>query len=302
MAPPLPTEPAGSSSNSEPAGSSSNSEPAGSSSNSEPAGSPSSDPRSDPWAALTEELDNWAAAHRQATFWWRDDDAALATAPLAQLIALAVRTEVPLALAVIPKNMAEDLGTCLAGASGVSVIQHGFAHINHARQKGRGAWELGADRPPATVFADLTSGYEILHRTFANRFVPLLVPPWNRIDAAITKGLPAVGIHALSTFGPRRAAAPAPGVIQINAHCDPVKWKGGAHFTGTARAIDDLVGHLRDRRMGSADADEPTGLLTHHLELDADCWAFVEAALTHIASHSAARWLSIAALVPGGAP
>ena len=255
-----------------------------------------------PWSDLTHELDRWAAARRQATFWWRDDDAALATAPLQQLIALALRTAVPLALAVIPKSMTQDLGPCLGSAPGVSVVQHGFAHINHARQKGRGAWELGADRPPPTVFADLTAGYERLHRVFGDRFVPLLVPPWNRIDAAITQGLPAVGLHGLSTFGPRKLSHPVPGLVQINAHCDPVKWKGGAHFTGTARAIDDIVGHLRDRRLGRADAHEPTGLLTHHLELDDECWEFVEAALTHISAHPAASWLSIAELVEAGAP
>lgn len=265
----------------------------------EPPGSPS---QPFPWSDLTQELDRWAAARRQATFWWRDDDAAKPTATLRQLIALAEGAGVPLALAVIPKAMSEDLAACLAPAPGVLVVQHGFAHTNHARQKGRGAWELGADRPPATVFAELAAGYEILRGAFGDRFVPLLVPPWNRIDDAITKGLPAVGLHALSTFGPRPVAVPAPGVVQINAHCDPVKWKGGAHFTGTARAIDDIVAHLRDRRVGSVDADEPTGLLTHHLELDQDCWDFVEAVLHHISDHRAARWLSIAEPVAAGAP
>jgi len=249
-----------------------------------------------PWSALTGELDKWAAAGRQATFWWRDDDAASVTPALQRLVATAGAAAAPLALAVIPRHMTADLPACLAPVPGISVVQHGFAHINHA-QKGQGAWELGLHRPPATVFAELSTGLKSLQGAFAEHFVPLVVPPWNRIDAAIVAGLPAVGLHALSTFGPRPAPAPAPGVIQINTHCDPIKWKGGAHFTGTGRAIDDIVGHLRDRREGRADAGEPTGLLTHHLDLDEACWTFVETLLTHIRTHPAARWRSIADLV-----
>lgn len=253
-----------------------------------------------PWLALTGELDQWAAADRLAAFWWRDDDAAALTPALERLVATAVRARAPLALAVIPKDMAADLPITLAPAPHVSVVQHGFAHINYA-QKGQGAWELGLHRPLATVFADLAAGFRTLRSAFADRFVPLVVPPWNRIDPAITEILPDVGLHGLSTFGPRPARSPAPGVVQINTHCDPIKWKGGARFTGTARAIDDLVAHLRDRREGHADADEPTGLLTHHLDLDEECWVFVETLLTQIGAHPAACWRSVGELLDGAA-
>ncbi len=255
------------------------------------------EPTADPWRVLGEELDLWAAAGRQATLWWRDDDAAEVTPALARLVALSTQASAPLALAVIPQPMRADLPACLAVAPWVTVIQHGFAHVNHARRKGEGAWELGLHRPAATVFADLAAGFQCLADAFQDRFAPLVVPPWNRIDAAITRGLPDVGLRGLSTFGPRAAVSPAPGVVQINAHCDPIKWKGGARFTGTARALDDIVGHLRDRRQGHVDAGEPTGLLTHHLDLDAAGWQFVEQLLAYAAHHRAARWLAIAEIL-----
>ncbi len=81
-------------------------------------------------------------------------------------------------------------------------------------------------------------------------------------------------------------------MVQVNAHCDPIRWKQGRRFAGTGRALDDLVGHLAARRKGTADPAEPTGLVTHHLALDPPAWAFVGELLRRTSAHPAARWLS----------
>ena len=80
--------------------------------------------------------------------------------------------------------------------------------------------------------------------------------------------------------------------MQVNGHCDPITWKGGARFAGTDKALADLIGHLRARRTGAADPDEPTGLVTHHLALDEPAWEFVALLLRHTTAHPAARWQS----------
>ncbi|HEX2116752.1 MAG TPA: hypothetical protein VHM01_20290, partial [Alphaproteobacteria bacterium] len=54
------------------------------------------------WTALTEELDQWRAAGRAATFWWRDDDATAPSGALDRLLALHQKYATPLAIAVIP--------------------------------------------------------------------------------------------------------------------------------------------------------------------------------------------------------
>ncbi|HYC14539.1 MAG TPA: hypothetical protein VEC75_09825, partial [Stellaceae bacterium] len=89
---------------------------------------PSSSRESD-WSDLEAELDRWSGAGRQATFWWRDDDAVAATAALARLLALAEGA--PLALAVVPGNAEPSLAAALAGAPSVRVVQHGWRHLNH---------------------------------------------------------------------------------------------------------------------------------------------------------------------------
>lgn len=244
------------------------------------------------WAALAAELDRWALDGRLATFWWRDDDATDATPALERLLALAAAHGVALALAVIPADATAALADRLATAEGVTVLQHGWAHRNHAPPGARKA-ELGDDRPVAAALADLDRGRDRLAALFGpgGRFDPaLLVPPWNRAGPAVSRALRARGV-ALSRFGGR----PAGDRLRIDAHVDPVAWKAPATgryrpFLGEEAALGQAIGHLMARRAGTADRWEATGLLTHHLVHDAETWAFVARFVATIAAHPAAAW------------
>ncbi len=242
------------------------------------------------WAGLTEELDRWAAADSLATFWWRDDDAAEPAPALERLLDLGAAFGVPLALAVVPGRSTPDLPACLAGSQDVSVIQHGWRHVNHAN-RGEGAWELGDHRPLAEVESDLEAGHRWLADAFGARFLPVLAPPWNRISARVKERLPALGFRGLSTFGARTRKTAVPGLVEVNAHCDPVKWKQGPRFAGTGRSLDDLTSHLQARRTGAADPAEPTGIVSHHLDFDGAAWAFAGELLRRTRAHPAALWL-----------
>jgi hypothetical protein len=243
------------------------------------------------WQRLSEELDQWATAGAVASFWWRDDDAAEATPALERLLALRRETFVPLALAVVPGKLSPSLVRRLAGCDGVRVLQHGWRHANHAG-KGEGAWELGDHRPLAEIGAELTVGRQRLAEAFGSRFLPVMVPPWNHISERTTVALPGLGFTGLSTFGARASAASTPGLIQVNGHCDPIKWRPSARFAGTGKALADLAGHLEARRTGAADSAEPTGLVTHHLALDEPAWEFVALLLRRTSTHPAAGWRS----------
>lgn len=262
-----------------------------------------------PWDALRAELDAWADAGRTATFWWRDDDAVEPTPALDRLCALAGAAGVPLALAVIPAHATAALARALdahpGGRPGVSVIQHGWSHANHA-PPGAKKTELGAERPADAVLAELAAGRERLAALFGGRFVAALAPPWNRIAPAVPARLPEAGLVGLSTHAARGPARP--GLTQVNTHLDPVDWHGagaapgGARaFLGDAAALAPALAHLAARRAGTADPDEPTGLLTHHLVMDEATWTFAERFLTVTRAHPAARWLDAPALFAGDA-
>ncbi|MGE0733432.1 MAG: polysaccharide deacetylase family protein [Alphaproteobacteria bacterium] len=252
---------------------------------------------SEPFDALIRELDAWGNASRVATLWWRDDDAVEDTYALRRLLALAEAHDAPVALAAIPALVKPTLSDALRTARRASILQHGYAHINHApRGAGNGAWELGPHQPKPVVLAELQRGRDILDAQFGPRFVPAITPPWNRIDPALFTELSRLGFIGVSTFGARAAIYPVEGFIQANCHIDIVKWKRDRQFVGAARAVADIVAHLAARREARSDPDEPTGLLTHHLALDDAAWDFFEALARTLKSHSAARWLTAAGI------
>ena len=242
------------------------------------------------WAALTRELDRWAEAGRRAGLWWRDDDIERPDPALSRLIALAQGVRVPLALAVIPATASAALAPLFAPHDNIALLQHGYAHRNHAADGAKKA-ELGTERPLALAVGELGMGRQRLDALFGTRAVAALVPPWNRIAPGLVPMLPELGYTGLSTYGARRRPAPVRGLAQVNTHVDIVDWRTSRGFVGTAAALTLLLGHLSARRNGTADGAEPTGLLTHHRVHDKACWRFLDALFAHTAGHPGARWL-----------
>ncbi len=241
------------------------------------------------WDSLTRELDRWADAGRIATLWWRDDDAERASLELDRLLDLAESHRLGPAIAVIPAGLDEDVQPRLARVPRLAVLQHGFRHASHA-PSGAKKTELGPERPAEAVAAELVHGREQLGRLFGQRFLPILVPPWNRIAEMHVPTLPGLGFQGLSTFGGRRTAFPLPGLLQVNTHIDPVDWTA-RRFLGLGAALGLAIDHLEARRLGRLDAAEPTGLLTHHRMHDGETWAFLSKFFQHTCRHPAARWL-----------
>ncbi|HVE49302.1 MAG TPA: hypothetical protein VNG69_06740 [Casimicrobiaceae bacterium] len=248
------------------------------------------------FAPLARELDQWRARECQATLWWRDDDATCDSPQLRYLVALAQGEDAPIALAAIPAAIKPSLAAAIDHCAQVTIVQHGYAHHNHAPVGERG-WELGAHRPLVSMLAELSEGRRVLEEEFGDRFVPMLVPPWNRIDASVVASLPATGMVALSTFGPRAQRHAANGVAYCNTHVDPIAWKSGRTFIGGEKVVARIVDHLTARREGRLDADEATGLLTHHLNFDAPAFAFLAQLLAWTRTRGEVRWLDARELI-----
>ena len=242
------------------------------------------------WELLSRELDAWQAADRRATLWWRDDDACRDSPALQRLLAIARAQRIPVVIAAVPATADATLAAAIESSSQATIVQHGFAHRNHAAAGERSA-ELGSHRLLAARIDELGRGRDVLARLFAGRFAPVLVPPWNRIAEDLPARLPAAGFSGLSCFGPRANAWRAPGLLQVNAHVDLIAWRRDRAFIGEETALERLVAQLRARRMGDVDTAEPTGVLTHHLAFGDAAFAFVDALAARTRAHAAVAWL-----------
>ena len=237
-----------------------------------------------PWDSLNRELDAWGAAGRRATFWWRDDDATRPGPKLNRLLTTAAGA--PLSLAVIPKPVDDALPSALTGHPSATVLQHGYAHINHARP-GEKKSEFPPSREQTPVLSELSMGRDRLAALFGPRFRPVLVPPWNRVGPFLPDALAETGLAGISTYR-RKKPVPTP-FHWVDTHCDIIAWRTTRGFVGDKAVLALATGHLAARRRGEA-LEEPTGLLTHHIVHDEQCWQFLSRFAKVVADHPAASW------------
>lgn len=243
---------------------------------------------------LDEELDRWHSAGRRATFWWRDDDAVKVTPALERLLDLHRRHRVAPAVAVIPALAREDLSAKLESYPRIAVLQHGYAHKNHAGE-GEKAIELTQRRPRDEVIGEMARGCDKLADVFSHCFLPVVVPPWNRIASELLEDLRASGFRGLSAFAPRARAEAVPGLRQTNCHVDLIDWRGSRGCRALPDLIASLCAHLEARRLARVDDAEPTGVLSHHLAHDEECWTFLDTLMIRLNDHPAADWMEPAA-------
>jgi hypothetical protein len=237
-------------------------------------------------------LDEAAAQSKRIAFWWRDDDAEDVTSALERLLALADRHGLPVALAVIPHGATPALAERLARAERVAVLQHGWRHANHSLPDEK-KMELGDHRPAEVIRDELAEGFARLSQLFPSRFLPVLVPPWNRIGSKAAAELEAAGLAGLSTIGPVAPGTPG----RVNTHVDIFAWKPERRPLAPEEVYA-LLCREAERRL--AGVEEPVGFLSHHLVHEEANWALLDDVFS-VLRHPAVVWPPIAELFQLGA-
>lgn len=167
---------------------------------------------------------------------------------------------------------------------GVDIAVHGYVHANHAPAAEK-PQELGPHRPHEAILSELADGLARLRRLFAGQALPMLVPPWNRIDPALLPRLPGIGFRSISAFGPAERLPAVPGLTVANADLDLIDWRGTRRCRPHAELVADLLRLLRDR----PEPSRPVGVLAHHLVHDEAAWEFLHRLFE--ASRGLAQWV-----------
>ncbi len=235
---------------------------------------------------VAQHLDWFAERNLQVRFWWRDDDAVSRTPTLEELLSFSEEFGVPLSLAVIPKFATKSLAQRLEITQDVHVLHHGWQHKNYQdKSREEKSSEFGWRRSAQEIEKELIEGKESLLNLFGQRFVPLFVPPWNRIAPHAVHLLQQQGGYGLSAFTWINHFR----MPHIQCHMDIIDWKEGKRFIGWEAACKKLDLQLCRRRVNS---NEPIGLLTHHLDHGDGCADFLEVLFKLTSDHPAVQWLS----------
>jgi predicted deacetylase len=243
------------------------------------------------WERISDELDIWKRERRAALFWWRDDDAGDVSPNLKRMVEVAAAHRVSVGLSVIPLKRTGRLVSFVATRPNLDVLVHGYAHVSHARA-GEEKREFSGARPIADMRRDLGEALAMQKAGFDKRVLPVLVPPWNRISPNLLQDLPKLGFRGYSTWKPRPVDGQIRGLLQVNAHLDPVNWRAGRVIKSEAQVASLLLRKLRWRRENPRRSLEPLGLLTHHEHWCAEKEQIVVTLLKATRNHPAVSWLS----------
>ena len=228
------------------------------------------------WAPLRAALGRCRDTKTSVPMWWRDDDAIEPTAALEKLFDMSDRIGVPVYLATIPKTAYDTLVPFLRDRPNLVPCVHGWAHLNTAPKDSKKS-EFGVQRDGTAQ--DLKLAMDRMTHLFGDGFFPLFVPPWNRMDASVQTALVQTGYVGFSTYGARTNSATLP---QINTHIDPIFWRGHRGLADPSDMIIQAANILSARCDGLQDANEPFGLLTHHLVHVPEVWEFSKTFITEM--------------------
>ncbi|MGH1466979.1 MAG: polysaccharide deacetylase family protein [Cognatishimia sp.] len=225
------------------------------------------------WSPLQVELQRWRQKGLILPVWWRDDDATEPSAALDKLIALSAEVEMPVHLAVIPRNATHDLASIIVDTPLLHPVVHGWSHRNFQPSDAPKS-EFGDARELEQRCEEAGEGLRRLTMLCPDQVRQMFVPPWNRVDLDLVQKLPELGYQSLSTSHPKAEAMGVLGLQQINTHIDPLYWRPSKNLSDPQAIIEKMVRLLKKRRQGKSDTAEPFGLLTHHLAHFPEVWDF----------------------------
>ena len=220
-------------------------------------------------AAIEQTIDTRAKACPETRVFFRADDIGVPSANLARMMALFLKYQTPLCLAVVPAWMTQQRwaamkGFCKQGPSLFCWHMHGFRHKNHELE-GK-SQEFGPARSSMSVFDDLANGQARLEFLLGSELTPVFTPPWNRcsLDAMIV--LKQIGFKAISRSHGSRPDPPG-GLADFPVHVDLHTRKETLAQKGWQNLLAEMTCGLQ------ADA---CGIMIHHMRMNDQAFMLLE--------------------------
>ena len=164
----------------------------------------------------------------KTSVWWRDDDVFDDTKELNRLLHFSEKHDVPVHLAVIPKHLTDDARVLIKSNRNITVLQHGYAHVNHAKN-GAPLNEFSLDREIEVMLNEIRCGFTKLSEVFDEQFLPLFVPPWGHVALPVIERLHKIGFVGVSLIGDN--IKNYPNLNNMNVHIDIHSWRTNSEIS-----------------------------------------------------------------------
>jgi hypothetical protein len=243
-------------------------------------------------------IEEWKRACGNAPFFLRDDDAARATPRLQRLLGICRQTDTQVMLSVIPGRVQPDLVETIMECEFAVPVQHGYQHESHSTIEGVKS-EFPDEEALEPQHDRARRGIEDMANAFGDRFMPILVPPWNNISQKLVANLASVGIAGLSCSG-RRGGSDRYNIKLFNSWVSLNDFSKLEEPFDPAIIVDKYMRTIGNRLTQAKDRLEPIGLTTHHLVTSEEQFRFLHA-LIETVREAGGQWLSPEELMSVGA-
>lgn len=192
----------------------------------------------------------------------RNDDFGWEEPRFLRLYELCAQAAFTLSAAAIPEECRDLDSWQFEDAKYLELTLHGYAHRNHQLEGKKG--EFMDARPLETALTELSIGHKFLQERYPDLYVPVFIPPWNRVSDEIVEKLSSVGCKALSRFGANRINQKFP---EFNAQIDLHTRKDGGYAS-----VEGVLADMENAWEAQAEGEPRfVGLMLHHGKMqDAD--------------------------------
>ncbi|WP_300464687.1 polysaccharide deacetylase family protein [Desulfobacula sp.] len=228
--------------------------------------------------AMQQTIEAALDAHGAVTVFFRADDIGVLSKNYQHLMALFLKYQTPLCLAVVPAWMTQSRWEAMAEFHGKKETlfcwhMHGYRHMNH-EIKGK-KQEFGAIRSTRALSSDLSRGHERLTAIMGKNLTPVFTPPWNRCSPETLMLLKEKGFKAVSRSQGSLPLSP-PGLRDFPVHVD-------LHTRKEQRAKEGWQTLLAEFTTGMN--DDACGIMIHHMRMNHQAFIFLEYLLALFAGY-----------------
>ncbi|MCD4720346.1 MAG: polysaccharide deacetylase family protein [Desulfobacula sp.] len=235
-------------------------------------------------------IEDGLVLNNRPKFFFRADDIGVPSKNYSRMMALFLKYEIPLCLAVVPTWLTRKRWEAMndfvkKGQNLFCWHMHGYRHMNYEVQGKK--QEFGPIRSSTAVFNDISRGRKTLQSILGDKFTPIFTPPWNRCSLETMQVLKEIGFKGISrSYG--SLPLPPAGLEDFPIHVDLHTRKEKTAEQGWQKLFKEITRGMQF---------PACGIMIHHMRMNEQAFVFLKYLLECLAAHKQARIITFNHLI-----